>query len=187
MAKVTMPLLSGSASGKIADAMVHFTWKGISVVRQWLKPANPMSAGQGNRRIMLGGLGRAVGEVRPSSTIHAKLITLGLIPSGQTKQSYLVKYIADHYITNGTSYVAELALCTGHTSYAAFGASADTLGIVAFDLDYADKAPFDKALGLYLLAKAGIALGFTGAPWTTALTAWVTASVTAMVAQMTVA
>jgi len=185
MAKVTMPLLSGTASGKIADAMVHFSWKGIAVVRQWLKPANPQSAAQGDRRIILGGLGRACGEVLPSSVYHDKLVGLGLIPSGQTKQSYLVKYIADHYLTNATAYVTELANCTGHTAYAAFGTAADTLGIVAFDLDYATIAEFNKALGLYLLAKTAIALGFTGAPYSTALSSWTATQINAMVADFT--
>ena len=35
--------MSMSASGKIADAIVYFTWKGRNVVRQWLVPANPQS------------------------------------------------------------------------------------------------------------------------------------------------
>lgn len=187
MAKVSGPLYSMSASGKIGNSMVFFGWKGLNVVRQWVVPANTMSVGQGDQRIMLGGTGRAVGYIQPSKQFAQQLIDLALIPSGQTKQSYLVKYILDHYIYDGTSYASELALCTGHTSYGAFGASATTLGIVNFDLDYAGVAPYDKALGLYLIAKSAIALGFTGAPYTTALTAWVTAEIQAMVADFTTA
>jgi len=64
MAKVTGPLFSMSASGKIGDSMVFFGWKGVNVVRQWLKPANPKSSGQGDARIIMGGTGRAVGMVK---------------------------------------------------------------------------------------------------------------------------
>jgi len=46
MAKVTGPLFSLSASGKIGDIMVHFGWKGRNVVRQWLKPTNPQDQQQ---------------------------------------------------------------------------------------------------------------------------------------------
>ena len=93
MAKVTGPLYSMSASGKLADAMVYFGWKGINVVRGWVKPANPQSEGQGDQRIMVGGTGRAVGEIKPAKVFAQQLIDLALIPGGQTKQSFLVKYI----------------------------------------------------------------------------------------------
>ncbi|HPT40551.1 MAG TPA: hypothetical protein PLQ44_03045 [Candidatus Paceibacterota bacterium] len=185
MAKVTQPLMSGSASGKIGNNIVFFGWKGLNVVREWVKPANPESAGQGDARIIMGGVGRACGEVQVSSAYHAQLITKDVIPSGQTKQSYLVKYIRDHILLGSTTYASVLAELTAHTAYAQWGVSATALGLVPFDLDYASIAPFDKALGLYCLAKTAIALGFTGTPYTTALTAWVTTDVTGFVADIT--
>jgi len=185
MAKVTGPLFSISASGKIADSMVFFGWKGVNVVRQWVIPANPQSVGQGDQRIILGGTGRAAGKVNVGSSFAQQLIDLGLIPSGQTKQSYLVKYIIDTYIYDATTYAAELALLTAHTSYSDFQAAADTLTIVEFDLAYAAVVPYDKALGVYLLAKAAISLSFTGTPYTTNITAWVTADINGMVTDMT--
>lgn len=187
MAKVTGPLYSMSASGKIADAMVFFGWKGVNVVRQWLKPANPKSAGQGDARIIMGGTGKAVGTIRPSSAFHQQLIDLNLIPGGQTKQSYLVKYVIEHYLDNATNYAAQLAACTGHTAYASFGTLADTLSITEFDLSYATNAPYNKALGLYLIARAAIALGFTGSPYDTALASWTATEVGEMGADFTAA
>jgi len=187
MAKVTGPLYSMSASGKLADAMVYFGWKGVNVVRGWVKPANPKSAAQGDRRILIGGSGRAVAEIKPEKAFAQQLIDLNLIPGGQTKQSFLVKYIIDHYINNATTYAAQLALCTGHTAYSDFGDLADTLGIVEFDLDYAAIAPYDKALGLYLIAKAAIALGFTGSPYDTALSSWTATEIGEMGADFTAA
>lgn len=191
MAKVTGPLHSLTASGALAKSMVFFGWKGTNVVRQWLKPANPQSATQGDQRIILGGTGRSVGEIRPrpgAPTVSAfaqQLIDLQLIPSGQTKQSFMVKYIIDHYLYDATVYAAELAALTGHAEYDVWGTSADSLGIVAFDLDYATIAPYNKALGLYLIAKTAIALAFVGTPYTTALASWATADIQGMVADMT--
>ena len=185
MAKVTGPLFSMSASGKIGDAMVFFGWKGINVVRGFVIPSNPQSAGQGDQRIMVGGTGRAIGKVQKESAFHQQLIDLGLIPAGQTKQSYLVKYILTNYLTNATTYAAQLALLTGHTAYTSFGALATSLTIVEFDLDYATNAPYDKALGLYLAAKAAIALNFTGTPYSVALTSWTSTQVVLMGADFT--
>lgn len=185
MAKVTGPLYSMSASGKLADAMVFFAWKGVNVVRGWVKPSNPMSAAQGDQRLVLGGTGRAVGKIRPSFSFAQQLIDLGLVPGGQSKQSFLVKYIIDHYIYDSSTYAAMLAALTGHAEYDVWQSSADALGLVAFDLDYASYAPYNKALGLYLIAKAAQALGFVGTPYTTALASWVTADIQGMVADFT--
>lgn len=173
------------ASGKLADALVYFTWKGISVARQWVVPVNKMSSTQGDQRLFLGGTGRGVGQINVSSSFAQQLIDLGLIPGGQTKQSFMVKYILDHYLTDLTTYAAELAALTGHAEYDVWGTAADALGLVEFDLDYATAAAYNKALGLYLIAKTAIALGFTGTPYTTALASWVTADINGMVSDFT--
>ena len=185
MAKVTGPLFSVSASGKVADSIVFFGWKGINVVRQWLKPANPMSAVQGDQRVYLGGTGRSVGKIQPEKAIASQLIDLGLIPAGQTKQSFLVKYIIDHYLTSTTAYAAELAAVAAHTASLAFGTGATNLNIIDFSLAYASVATYDKALGLYLIAKALIANNLVGTPYTTNITAWVAADVNGMVNDFT--
>jgi len=187
MAKVSGPLMSMSASGKIADAMVFASWKGVAYVRQWVIPANPQSSGQGDNRIIVGGTGRSCGKVGVGSVIATKLAALGVIPSGQSKQSYLVKYILTNYLTNATTYAAQLALLTGHTAYTAFGGAADTLGITEFDLTYASVAAYDKALGVFLLAKACQALNFTGEPYTTALADWTGADIDLFVADFAAA
>jgi len=186
MAKVTGPLMSMSASGKLANSIVFFGWKGVNVVRQWLKPANPQSATQGDQRIIMGGTGKAVGKIMATSAFAQQLIDLGLIPGGQTKQSFLVKYILTNYLADATAYVAMLAELTGHAEYDQWGAAATALDLIDFDLDYATIAAYDKALGLYLIAKASIALNFTGTPYTTALASWVTADISGMVSDFTV-
>lgn len=192
MVKLMGPMHSDGASGKFGGSMVFFTSKGRNVARQLVIPVNKMSSTQGDQRIYIGGTGRAVGEIKAFVGVTAvvakfaqRLITMGLIPSGQSKQSYLVKYILQHYLNSTTNYAAELAALTSHTSYTSFQAAATTLGLVEFDLAYASVAPYDKALGVYLIAKTGIDLGFTGTFFTVPITAWVSATITAMVAEFT--
>lgn len=179
MAKLTGPLFSLDARGKLGSSLVFIGWKGIKTVRQWLKPANPQSAAQGDVRLVMGGLGRGIGKIGVDSSIHTQLKTLELIPDQQSKQSYLVQYIRDNYLagtgaTFTAAYVAMLAELTGHTRYSVFLSAADDLEIVAFDLTYASVSEFNKALGIYLIAKAAIALNFTGSPYTIALASWST-------------
>lgn len=185
MAKVTGPLYSMGASGKIANAMVFFAWKGTAVVRQWLKPANPMTSGQGDQRIFMGGVGRAVGTIKAGFSFAQQLIDLALIPNGQTKQSYLVKFIINTYLVDAAAYGTLLTAYNAHTAHAGFESAADGLGIGAFDLSYASVDAFPKGFGLYLIAKAATSLGFTGSPYTTALASWTASEINAMVADFT--
>lgn len=50
MAKLTAPLFSMSASGKLGKSLVYMSWKGIKDVRTYVIPANPKSAGQQAQR-----------------------------------------------------------------------------------------------------------------------------------------
>lgn len=50
MAKVTLPLGSFGARGKIGDAYVYFPWKGIACVREYIIPANPNTSDQQTQR-----------------------------------------------------------------------------------------------------------------------------------------
>lgn len=191
MAKVTGPLYSMSASGKIADAMVFFGWKGVNVVREWLVPVNKMSPDQGTQRTIMAGTGRAVGKIYPKpgfvtvSAFAQQLIDLGLVKGKQTKQSYLVKYIIDSYLTGTVGFSTYLAEFSSHTVKGAFTAQAAALGIADFTLGYGDITTYEKGLGLYLIAKSACALGFTGTPYTLALASWTTASVSSLVSDFT--
>ena len=46
MAKATAPLLSIGATGKFANTLVGFVWKGIKVIREYKVPANPQTTDQ---------------------------------------------------------------------------------------------------------------------------------------------
>lgn len=186
-----MPLLSGEARGKIANAMVHFPWKGMAVVRKWLKPTNKMSPDQGDQRIFLGGTGKACGLIRPNSghvnvsSFAQQLIDLKLVTGYNTKQSFLVQYIIGNYLTDATAYTSALSSFTNHTVYDAWENAADALSLTQFDLAYASVAPYDKGFGLYLIAQAAIALGFQGTPYALSLASWVTASISSMISDFT--
>ncbi len=192
MAKLTGPLFSLDARGKLGSSLVFIGWKGIKTVRQWLKPANPQSADQGNVRCIIGGLGRAIGKVAKDSTFHDKIKDLELIPDQQSKQSYLVQYIKDHYLGGAGAtltgyYASQLASLAGHTKVTSFSVGANALGILAFDVDYDTIAPFKKALGLYLLARFATTIPLAGSPYSIALASWTGKQIDAMVAEMTVA
>lgn len=192
MAIVTGPLHSDDARGKLASSLVFMGWKGIKTVRQWIVPTNPQSADQGNIRTLIGGLGRAIGKVVVSSAYHDQLTTLDLIPDRQSKQSYLVQYIKDNYLTGSGAvmtgnFVAQLAELTGSAGLTSWSAAAAGLNIADFSLTYDSIAVFDKGLGLYLLAKAAVALDFTGTPYTYAKApaSWTVSRIHAMIADMT--
>lgn len=184
MAKVTGPLMSMSASGKIADAIVFSVWKGVAYVRQYVIPANPMDPDQGDQRIILGGTGRACGKVGVTSPYNVKLGLKGVIPAGQSKQSYLVQYIINHYLDTITKYTAELAAVTAYSGITSWNKGADNLGVTAFDLDYATVNQYAKAVGLTLLYKTQQALGFTGATYTPTLATMTTTKVHAFITKL---
>lgn len=70
-ALVKGPLFSIEARGKIADAMVHFPWKGRNVVRKWLKPANPRDIDQKIIRQKLSAAGKNTWAVSTPTAVLA--------------------------------------------------------------------------------------------------------------------
>lgn len=184
MARVSGPLMSMSASGKLADAIVFSIWRGNAYVRQWVKPANPQVTLQGNQRQILGGTGRACGKVAVTSDFNTKLAAKNVIPQGQSKQSYLVSYIMMHYLDTLTKYTAELAAVTAYGGITSWNAGADTLGITAFDLSYGAAGAYSKALGLTLLYKTQQALAFTGSAYTPTLSTMTNTKVHAFISKL---
>lgn len=187
-AKVTGPLYSMSASGKIADAMVFFDWKGINVVRQFVVPSNPKTGDQGDQRLIMGGSGRAASAIKKTSEFAASLVDLDLVPAGQTKQSFIVKKLIDTYLYSLVKYEEEVTAFGSHTAHADFTSSAELIGLADFDISYkGTSSAYSAGLMLYLLAQLAIALGFTGAPYTTALASWTATEITAFVADLAAA
>lgn len=184
MARVTAPLLSGTASGQFGKAMVFANWKGTAYVRKFVVPANPMSADQGDQRIVMGGTGRVCGKVTVAGDINLQLQTLGVVPAGQSKQSYLVKYILAHILVNPAALTSIQTAFEAHSAKTDFNTSAAAAGLATFDLPYASIAPFTAGQQLYVLAQALIAIGLTGEPFATALASWDASEISALVAAL---
>ncbi|MCJ7828227.1 MAG: hypothetical protein MUP81_00605 [Dehalococcoidia bacterium] len=188
MAKVTGPLYSMTASGKIADAMVFFSWKGISVVRQWLIPHNKQSVDQGDQRQILGGVGRACGAVKATSVYETKLNVAVNIPTDQTRQSYLVKRIIEAYLPTAAAFEIVNTEYEGHIAKTDFDSSALGIGLISFDVPYKGTPnSFGYGLMLYLLAKNGCDLAFSGTPYSVALASWTSTQIDLLVAELAAA
>jgi len=186
-AKVTGPLFSISASGKLADAMVHFPWKGRSVVRKWLKPSNPQTTAQGDRRVMLGGLGRGASVVNTASqfAVYTRVVT----PAGQTWVSYFVKYMMETYFTSAANFTTHDSEEGAHTAHVDFAEEAQDLAIAHYNLAYKGMATqFTQAHILYCLAKFSSDMyladptKFNESPYDTALASWSLTEIQEMVA-----
>lgn len=188
MAKVTMPLMSGSASGSLAHSIVFFPWKGLHVVREWLKPTNPQSADQGDQRVIAGALGRATSVVGTANAFAAEV--RAYMAAGLTWPSAITKYMIDNIVNDGAAWVTLVTEYEAHTATADFDTEAAALNIQAFDLAYKGMAD-DAQPGaiLYCLAKFATAWellgtkGFQRSPYTTALASWALADIQSMVAE----
>lgn len=177
-----MPLLSGSASGKLGDALVFFPWKGLNVVRKWLKPTNPELPDQGTARLILGGMGRACKPVADTSVFKSDALECAVAP--QTWISALIKYVIANYMTTPTLYEAQYTAFEAHTQKAQFTTDAGLLGLTDFDVSYKGTAHlFSKGMQLYLLGLYGVqqqaldATKFNRVPYTTALASWTSGNV----------
>lgn len=184
-AKVTGPLFSMGARGSLGKAIVFSFWKGTNVVREYLKPANPKSESQGDRRLMLGGLGRAPKYVQKGKIFEA--YAKAVAPTGQSWMSYFVKYIMVTYFADNEAYLAFRAAFLDHTAKALFEADAATLGLTDFVVTYSGIGyPFSAGMQLYALAVFGCdqyALDntkFTADPYATVIGSWEQAHITAM-------
>lgn len=189
MAKVTGPLFSIEARGKIADAMVHFPWKGLNVVRGWVKPANKKSEDQGDVRLRVGGLGRAMSAVDLNSDYWTDL--LDLAEGTETWNSAFVKFAMLHIMTDATAYEAIYTAFEAHANKAMFTTAAGTAGLTDFDVDYKGTTHlFSKGMMYYMLARTAQDINvlhptlFTGEPYVTALVNWNQTQVNQLIADL---
>lgn len=187
MAKVTAPLGSFSASGKIGKSLVFFSHLGRNVVRGLVTPANPQTAGQGAVRLLLGGLGRAARVPYVGGPFLTALKTV--VPAGQTWVSAFVSYAMGLYGTPGNLHSA----FDGHSKKAIFDAQAATLGLTTVTVSYAGATTaLTGGEQLYALAAFANAInaqnpGIFGssAPWDEVLASWVSSDIVAFVADVT--
>ena len=187
MVKVTGPHFSITALGKFGKVTVYSIWKGIQYARMLVTPTNPKSGAQGDRRVMLGGLGRSAKYVQVDKAYSnfAKEVA----PAGQSWISWYVDYIMTIYFPDVAGYDAIIAEKTAHLATADFDAQAVALGLTTFDLAYKSMTKyFDHGSQLYCLAKHGCDqylldnTKFNAVPYTKALADWLLADIQLMVA-----
>ena len=191
MVKLTGPHMSVTALGKFGKVTVYSIWKGIQYARMLVTPTNPQSGAQGDRRVMLGGLGRSAKYIQSDKTFegYAKTVT----PAGQSWISWYVDYIMTEYFPDVAGYDAYYLEASTHLAAGDFDTQAGTLGLTSFDLAYkAMTNAFPKGIQLYALAKFATDqylldnTKFNTAPYTKALADWVDADITLMVADFSV-
>jgi len=105
MAKLVAPLFSFGASGKLGNALVFFPWKGLDVVRSYVVPTNPNTAGQIVQR---GYMADAVDDIHYAQTdptgemvaadIAAYRALAALRPTPRTWFNELVKQAIDQWV-----------------------------------------------------------------------------------------
>lgn len=177
MAKVTGPLGSFSASGKIGKTLVFFGHLGRNVVRSLVTPANPQTMLQGGNRLMLGALGRAAKPVSRLSLWFADVNQT--VPTGQTWVSAFVRNAIDIFGSGATGVTALKAALAGHTATDDWEDEAEGVGLASVVIPYAGTD--DTLTGgaqLYALARHTMSLAgsnpelFDRAPYTTELADW---------------
>jgi len=185
MPRVTGPLMSLTASGKLSDAIVYTVWKGIAAVRSWTIPLNKKSEDQGDNRMIVGGLGRAAKVVNVDSDFHEFMKDGDLIDSKQSKQSALVKQLKDLYMDDATAFEAIYTAFNAHGAKTDFTDAATGLALADLDVDYKGTAhAFSKGMMLYVLARYGIDNSFAGSPYDTAIGSWTDTEIDELVADL---
>lgn len=165
MAKVTGPLMSISASGKIADTLVFGSWKGRNVVRQYIVPANPQSDAQGHVRAAMLAISKGLKAVENSSSGGAGdsqlfLLFLNKAPAGLNWNAFISQLVMAACSDAG-AFSSDLFQGLV-TEYGAVTAAAKTildngataLGLTAHTFGYGYTTTMAAGFQLYLIAKA---------------------------------
>lgn len=185
MTKVTAPLGSFSASGKLGKTLVYFSHLGRNVVRGLVTPNNPQTAGQGDSRLMMGALGRASKAVVQEADWYndANSVT----PSGQTWVSYMIRNVISLFGSGATG-VSDLQAGVDDHSAGNWEDEADGAGLGDINVDYATSTTtLTAGAQLYALARHTMAIKasnpdlFDRTPYTTDLSSWTTADVVSFV------
>lgn len=188
MAKVTGPLQSFSASGKIADSIVFFPWLGRNVVREHVIPQNPKTKDQGSTRLFIGAMGRAVSAVVKGSQYRLDLESV--VPSGQTWVSAFVNDLSALYGADDSG-VSGLTSDVSASTATNWDSSAEGAGLGDLTIAYAGtNDTLSAGAMLYALAKHAFRVKaqnpslFSRTPYTTDLSSWSDTDVTDFVSDL---
>ncbi|MDD5505096.1 MAG: hypothetical protein PHV77_07380 [Candidatus Omnitrophica bacterium] len=168
MAKVTGPLMSLSASGKVADAVVFFPWKGRHVVRMWLTPTNKKTDLMGYLRAAMRAIGKQTSKIANivgGGAVDSKLY-LGLAavtPAGQIWNAQNAKGLMDLFASGGAfqtaSMLAAISEYSTHSHKTALDTQATALGLEDYAFSYGYTTSIPAGCVLYFGLKSAYALG----------------------------
>lgn len=190
-ARLTGPLHSDDASGKIAKSIVASHWKGSQYMRMLVKTNSSKTEGQGDARLILGGVGRGGKPVDPTSSVAVALMSI--TKGANSWMSNFVKSACKNYFAKpiATSFGTIYTAYSTHTAKSSFDSNAATLGLSDFDVSYKSVAnKFTGGMQLYVLAKylcdiQGANPGLLASdPFDTALASWTGSEITAMLAEI---
>lgn len=143
MARVTLPLLGVSATGKLGQAIVYMpiphARQGLVSVRKWLVPKNPKSEEQGDVRLKTKAMGYGVRFIEANSTLQTQL--KAATPAGKIWNAYFLGEVFGKSFANVDN---ALSVWDTATLSARWTAIATSLGILDADVDYASIAPITK-------------------------------------------
>lgn len=160
MAKVVMPLLSAEASGKIANTMVFFYWKGLNVVRRWVVPGNPRSIGMKLIRTRLAAMGKNLAAITTASPAGAIVAAIKAVaPANMIWNAHFVAQTVDHVKTNAYWTALVTAFEANVTALTQFEAYAGSLGMANIVPGVAFNETVSPGLQLHLGAYAAHRLG----------------------------
>lgn len=185
-AKVTGPLMSMSASGKVGKSLVFFPHLGRNVVRGLVTPRNTKTEAQGAVRLLLGALGRAAKAPKIGGNFLTAL--KDVVPSGQTWVSDYVSFSIQAFGNpQGLNSAYE-----GHDAEEEFASEANNLGLTDMKISYAGST--DTITGgaiLFALANYAAAISAqnpdifgSGTPWDKPFSSWDSSEVTAFVSAL---
>jgi hypothetical protein len=155
MVVVTMPLMSGTASGSLGGA-ITFDKRGF--VRQLVIPANPQSDAQGNVRQML--LAVQKGLTKLGETVIGDVKTVA--PTAYRWNSFMVKQCIGPNSSEFEASIAAFVALAG-TGVADWNTRAAALGLVEQSIEYATDDAISAGGALFAISRTLYALGFNGA------------------------
>lgn len=121
MAKLKAPLLSMGASQQLGKTLVFFPWKGLNVVREYVVPANPQTAGQVTQR---GYVTAAVAMVHAAQALAANplaavdIISYALLANQQASprtwfNEFVKQYVNQHVSSLKGAIFRDMVIATG--------------------------------------------------------------------------
>lgn len=157
MAKVSGPLLSLDARGKIGGALVFSGWKGLQTVRQFVVPANPRSTTQQASRSKLAVAGKATKVTEFNSSFADYVRTIA--PNGQSYASYVQKDLLGPNFTNIDAAIVAYNAGGNTTEKGYIDAAAADIGVEGVDLTSIGGVAYSAGQVLCALYQAAYRLG----------------------------